>query len=69
MNAIIVMQGGLRGILNIEVNYYTRTEFIRKLYEAVLEEKYKPPQFLRPLRMGPTLIPSEARVVSLEEDV
>ena len=69
MNFITVMRGSLSNISRVEVNYYIRTEFIRKLHEAVINEKSKPPAFPKPPHKGPATIPSETSVITLEEDV
>ena len=69
MNFITVMRGNLSNILRVEVDYYTRTEFIRKLHEAVINEKSKPPVFPKPSHKGPATIPSETSMITLEEDV
>ena len=48
MNAITVMIKDLVEIPDIQVNYYTRAKFIKKLHEVVLNEKFNPLPFPKP---------------------
>ena len=63
------MRESLSNVLNAEVNYYTRAKFIRKLHKAIIDKKSKPSAFPKLSRIGLTLIPLEALVITLEEDV
>ena len=51
------------------MDYYTRAEFIRKLQEAVLIKKGKPLPFPKPPRRDLMVIPLDAQIVTLEEEM
>ena len=36
INTITIMNGGLGAVVNVNIDYYTRTELIRKIHEAVI---------------------------------